>query len=148
MLRNSRRAVRHPADDTPRALRADNGHAEAQQRMDDIAYTLCVATGTQDVAVSDRRMPPVARRPHTRGGSPSRSCLARHGPVHLVLMTNLVSIADARAPAEAARVHEVRRAQNPRHDRWMEGARGQAFVLTSCGSHRTTRPSRRLPPWQ
>ncbi|MER5184305.1 DUF5133 domain-containing protein [Streptomyces sp. NPDC002896] len=30
-------------------LHAEQGSPEAQQRMDDIAYTLCVATGTRDV---------------------------------------------------------------------------------------------------
>ncbi|MFJ8752360.1 DUF5133 domain-containing protein [Streptomyces sp. NPDC102441] len=35
--------------DTLRILQAENGDAEVQQRMDDIAYTLCVATGTRDV---------------------------------------------------------------------------------------------------
>ncbi|MDT0382115.1 DUF5133 domain-containing protein [Streptomyces sp. DSM 42041] len=31
------------------ALHAEDGSAEARQRLDDIAYTLCVATGTRDV---------------------------------------------------------------------------------------------------
>ncbi|MFF9687104.1 DUF5133 domain-containing protein [Streptomyces sp. NPDC014623] len=35
--------------DTLRILRAENGDAQVQQRMDDIAYTLCVATGTRDI---------------------------------------------------------------------------------------------------
>ncbi|MFJ9061819.1 DUF5133 domain-containing protein [Streptomyces sp. NPDC102409] len=35
--------------DTLRILQAQNGGTEVQQRMDDIAYTLCVATGTRDV---------------------------------------------------------------------------------------------------
>ncbi|MFJ9637589.1 DUF5133 domain-containing protein [Streptomyces sp. NPDC101178] len=30
-------------------LHAENGSTEARQRMDDIAYTLCVSTGTADV---------------------------------------------------------------------------------------------------
>ncbi|WP_461026986.1 DUF5133 domain-containing protein [Streptomyces sparsus] len=30
-------------------LHAEEGGAEVRQRMDDIAYTLCVATGTADV---------------------------------------------------------------------------------------------------
>ncbi|MET7370410.1 DUF5133 domain-containing protein [Streptomyces sp. NPDC005566] len=34
---------------TLRILQAENGTAEVQQRMDDIAYTLCVATGTRDI---------------------------------------------------------------------------------------------------
>ncbi|MBK0372834.1 DUF5133 domain-containing protein [Streptomyces californicus] len=32
-----------------RVLHADSGGAEARQRMDDVAYTLCVSTGTADV---------------------------------------------------------------------------------------------------
>ncbi|MFJ8870818.1 DUF5133 domain-containing protein [Streptomyces sp. NPDC102473] len=35
--------------DTLRILQAENGDAEVQQRMDDIAYTLCVSTGTRDI---------------------------------------------------------------------------------------------------
>ncbi|MEU5000444.1 DUF5133 domain-containing protein [Streptomyces sp. NPDC021622] len=31
------------------ALNASRGSAEVQQRMDDVAYTLCTATGTCDV---------------------------------------------------------------------------------------------------
>ncbi|MDQ0791789.1 DUF5133 domain-containing protein [Streptomyces sp. B1I3] len=38
--------------DTLRILQADNGDAEVRQRMDDIAYTLCVATGTRDIDVA------------------------------------------------------------------------------------------------
>ncbi|NEB81154.1 DUF5133 domain-containing protein [Streptomyces sp. SID14478] len=30
-------------------LDSDDGGAEARRRMDDVAYTLCVATGTRDV---------------------------------------------------------------------------------------------------
>ncbi|MFF2860983.1 DUF5133 domain-containing protein [Streptomyces rubiginosohelvolus] len=32
-----------------RVLHAENGGHEARQRMDDVAYTLCVSTGTSDV---------------------------------------------------------------------------------------------------
>ncbi|MEU5578894.1 DUF5133 domain-containing protein [Streptomyces huasconensis] len=32
-----------------RALHAENGTAEARQRMNDVAYTLCVSTGTRDI---------------------------------------------------------------------------------------------------
>ena len=32
-----------------RALHAENGRTEVRQRMDDVAYTLCVSTGTKDV---------------------------------------------------------------------------------------------------
>ncbi|MEV1048150.1 DUF5133 domain-containing protein [Streptomyces sp. NPDC049916] len=35
--------------ETLRVLHADSGSHEARQRMDDIAYTLCVSTGTRDV---------------------------------------------------------------------------------------------------
>lgn len=31
------------------ALHAEDGSPEAQQRLDDIAYTLCITTGTRDV---------------------------------------------------------------------------------------------------
>jgi hypothetical protein len=32
-----------------RALHAENGSPAARRRMDDVAYTLCVSTGTRDV---------------------------------------------------------------------------------------------------
>lgn len=32
-----------------RVLHAESGGAEARRRMDDVAYTLCVSTGTGDV---------------------------------------------------------------------------------------------------
>ncbi|MDN3293209.1 DUF5133 domain-containing protein [Streptomyces ficellus] len=35
--------------ETLRVLHAEEGSPEVQQRMDDIAYTLCVSTGTSDV---------------------------------------------------------------------------------------------------
>ncbi|MGW2210940.1 DUF5133 domain-containing protein [Streptomyces sp. NPDC001781] len=35
--------------DTLRVLHAQEGGAEVRQRMDDISYTLCVATGTRDI---------------------------------------------------------------------------------------------------
>ncbi|MFI0821013.1 DUF5133 domain-containing protein [Streptomyces sp. NPDC021098] len=35
--------------ETLHALHADVGGPEVRQRMDDIAYTLCVSTGTRDV---------------------------------------------------------------------------------------------------
>ncbi|MET9955894.1 DUF5133 domain-containing protein [Streptomyces sp. NPDC006339] len=35
--------------ETLRVLHAENGSAEVRQRMDDLAYTLCVSTGTRDV---------------------------------------------------------------------------------------------------
>ncbi|MER5307544.1 DUF5133 domain-containing protein [Streptomyces sp. NPDC002773] len=35
--------------ETLRMLHAENGGTEVRRRMDDIAYTLCVSTGTRDV---------------------------------------------------------------------------------------------------
>lgn len=35
--------------ETLRALHAESGSPATQRRMDDIAYTLCVSTGTRDV---------------------------------------------------------------------------------------------------
>lgn len=35
--------------DTLRILHAENGGPEVRRRMDDVAYTLCVATGTRDI---------------------------------------------------------------------------------------------------
>ncbi|MEV4683176.1 DUF5133 domain-containing protein [Streptomyces kurssanovii] len=35
--------------ETLKVLHAENGSAESRQRMDDIAYTLCVSTGTRDI---------------------------------------------------------------------------------------------------
>jgi hypothetical protein len=32
-----------------RILQAEDGSLEVRQRLDDVAYTLCVATGTRDV---------------------------------------------------------------------------------------------------
>lgn len=34
---------------TLRILQSENSNLEVQQRMDDLAYTLCVSTGTRDV---------------------------------------------------------------------------------------------------
>ncbi|MCY1649513.1 MULTISPECIES: DUF5133 domain-containing protein [Streptomyces] len=50
--------------DTLRILQAENGDAAVQQRMDDIAYTLCVSTGTRDIdaaLVAARHQLPGAR---------------------------------------------------------------------------------------
>lgn len=50
--------------ETLRALHAENGSTEVRQRMDDVAYTLCVSTGTKDVEaalVAARRRLPLAR---------------------------------------------------------------------------------------
>ncbi|MEV5974723.1 DUF5133 domain-containing protein [Streptomyces sp. NPDC051921] len=35
--------------ETLEVLRAENGGDEVRRRMEDLAYTLCVATGTRDV---------------------------------------------------------------------------------------------------
>ncbi|MEU9445721.1 DUF5133 domain-containing protein [Streptomyces sp. NPDC048304] len=35
--------------ETLRILHAENGSPEVRQRMDDVAYTLCVSTGTRDI---------------------------------------------------------------------------------------------------
>ncbi|GAA2458341.1 DUF5133 domain-containing protein [Streptomyces glaucus] len=35
--------------DTLRILHAENGSPEVRRRMDDVAYTLCVSTGTRDI---------------------------------------------------------------------------------------------------
>ncbi|MFF7975731.1 DUF5133 domain-containing protein [Streptomyces sp. NPDC007905] len=35
--------------ETLRILHAEDGSPEVRQRMDDVAYTLCVATGTRDI---------------------------------------------------------------------------------------------------
>ncbi|MFG3345803.1 DUF5133 domain-containing protein [Streptomyces sp. NPDC048018] len=35
--------------ETLEVLRAQDGSAEVRKRMDDLAYTLCVCTGTRDV---------------------------------------------------------------------------------------------------
>ena len=35
--------------ETLQALNADQGSPEVRQRMDDVAYTLCISTGTRDV---------------------------------------------------------------------------------------------------
>jgi hypothetical protein len=50
--------------DTLRMLHAENGTPEVRRRMDDIAYTLCVSTGTRDVdaaLVAARHQLPGAR---------------------------------------------------------------------------------------
>ncbi|MFE4856828.1 DUF5133 domain-containing protein [Streptomyces sp. NPDC056670] len=35
--------------ETLRVLRAENGSPEADRRLEDLAYTLCVSTGTRDI---------------------------------------------------------------------------------------------------
>ncbi|MFC9266323.1 DUF5133 domain-containing protein [Streptomyces zhihengii] len=50
--------------DTLRILDAENGGEAVQQRMQDLAYTLCVSTGTRDVdaaLVAARHQLPGAR---------------------------------------------------------------------------------------
>lgn len=50
--------------ETLRALNAEDGSPEAAQRLDDVAYTLCVSTGTRDVdaaLVAARHQLPGAR---------------------------------------------------------------------------------------
>lgn len=50
--------------DTLHILQGESGDAEAQQRMDDIAYTLCVSTGTRDIdsaCLASRHQLPGAR---------------------------------------------------------------------------------------
>ncbi|MGW8990971.1 DUF5133 domain-containing protein [Streptomyces zhihengii] len=50
--------------DTLRILHAENGGEAVQQRMQDLAYTLCVSTGTRDVdaaLVAARHQLPGAR---------------------------------------------------------------------------------------
>lgn len=46
------------------ALHAEDGSEEVQQRLDDVAYTLCISTGTRDVdaaLVAARHQLPGAR---------------------------------------------------------------------------------------
>ncbi|MCF2434291.1 DUF5133 domain-containing protein [Streptomyces thinghirensis] len=50
--------------ETLRALHAEAGTEEARRRMEDVAYTLCVSTGTRDVdtaLVAARHQLPGAR---------------------------------------------------------------------------------------
>ncbi|MEU9015599.1 DUF5133 domain-containing protein [Streptomyces sp. NPDC048479] len=51
--------------ETLRVLHAEVGSLEVRQRMDDIAYTLCVSTGTNDV---DAAL--IAARFHLPGARP------------------------------------------------------------------------------
>ncbi|MEU4084037.1 DUF5133 domain-containing protein [Streptomyces aureus] len=52
--------------ETLRILQAEKGGSEVRRRLDDIAYTLCVATGTRDIdtalVVARHRLP--GGRPH------------------------------------------------------------------------------------
>ncbi|GHH71786.1 DUF5133 domain-containing protein [Streptomyces sulfonofaciens] len=48
-----------------RALHAENGSPQARRRMDDLAYSLCVSTGTRDI---DAAL--VAARHHLPGARP------------------------------------------------------------------------------
>ncbi|PWI10520.1 DUF5133 domain-containing protein [Streptomyces sp. NWU339] len=50
--------------DALRILHAEDGSPEARRRMDDVAYTLCVSTGTRDIdaaLVAARHQLPGAR---------------------------------------------------------------------------------------
>ncbi|WP_030570601.1 DUF5133 domain-containing protein [Streptomyces aureocirculatus] len=50
--------------ETLRLLHAESGTEQARQRMDDVAYTLCVSTGTRDIQtalVAGRHRLPGAR---------------------------------------------------------------------------------------
>ncbi|MEU8958040.1 DUF5133 domain-containing protein [Streptomyces sp. NPDC048518] len=38
--------------ETLRTLHAEKGTKEARQRMEDVAYTLCVSTGTRDITAA------------------------------------------------------------------------------------------------
>ncbi|MGW7086802.1 DUF5133 domain-containing protein [Streptomyces sp. NPDC054871] len=38
--------------ETLSALNAEKGSKEARQRMEDVAYTLCVSTGTRDITAA------------------------------------------------------------------------------------------------
>lgn len=51
--------------ETLRILHGEEGSAEVRQRMDDVAYTLCVSTGTQD---TDAAL--IAARYHLPGARP------------------------------------------------------------------------------
>ncbi|MFG2951935.1 DUF5133 domain-containing protein [Streptomyces adustus] len=51
--------------DVLRILHAEDGSEEVRQRMDDVAYTLCVSTGTQDI---DAAL--IAARFHLPGARP------------------------------------------------------------------------------
>lgn len=57
-----------------RLLHAEEGSEEVRQRMDDIAYTLCVSTGTQDV---DAAL--IAARHHLPGARPLDDSFVRAG---------------------------------------------------------------------
>ncbi|HET6634077.1 MAG TPA: DUF5133 domain-containing protein [Streptomyces sp.] len=50
--------------ETLSALQAEDGSPEAAQRLDDVAYTLCISTGTRDIdaaLVAARHQLPGAR---------------------------------------------------------------------------------------
>ncbi|WP_314173473.1 DUF5133 domain-containing protein [Streptomyces winkii] len=59
--------------ETLRELHAEDGDPAAQQRLDDLAYTLCISTGTSDVDAAV-----IAARYHLPGAQPDDdSALAR-----------------------------------------------------------------------
>ncbi|MFG3033743.1 DUF5133 domain-containing protein [Streptomyces sp. NPDC048253] len=50
--------------ETLRILHAEHGSEEARRQMDDVAYTLCVSTGTRDIdaaLIAAHRQLPAAR---------------------------------------------------------------------------------------
>jgi hypothetical protein len=53
-----------------RAAHAEEGNQQARQRLDDVSYTLCIATGTQDV---DAAL--IAARHHLPGARPEDDSL-------------------------------------------------------------------------
>ncbi|MEU4096305.1 DUF5133 domain-containing protein [Streptomyces sp. NPDC026673] len=59
--------------ETLRALNAENGGPEVRHRLEDVAHTLCVATGTRDVgsalAAARRGMPGARPDEHRVRGS-------------------------------------------------------------------------------
>jgi hypothetical protein len=63
--------------ETLRALHAEDGNPEAQQRLNDLAYTLCTITGTRD---TDAAL--IVARYHLPGARPQDDSLAGR-PRHL-----------------------------------------------------------------
>ncbi|MDT0378585.1 DUF5133 domain-containing protein [Streptomyces sp. DSM 42041] len=59
--------------ETLRALHAEEGSDKARQRLDDVSYTLCIATGTQDV---DAAL--IAARHHLPGARPEDDSVLEH----------------------------------------------------------------------
>ncbi|THA25732.1 DUF5133 domain-containing protein [Streptomyces sp. RKND-216] len=59
--------------ETLRALHAEEGSDKARQRLDDVSYTLCIATGTQDI---DAAL--IAARHHLPGARPEDDSVLEH----------------------------------------------------------------------